>query len=145
MHVLILPNISGIITQANNQHFKALSFGVKSHTTFYFILGFTVSINSNSKAMRNYTRKFFYSRPKQGYRLGYNRYASGSKGTIAPSGIRTKSTGVTRRTDLEHTHIQTWTPDPAGDRIFSPVSLQPNIRGGFSLCKFPVHDSFKLH
>ena len=145
MHVLILPNFSGIITHANNQHFTALSIGVKSHTTFYFILGFTVSINSNSKAMRNYTRKFFYSRPKQGYRLGYNRYASGSKGTMSPSGIRTKSTGVTRRTDLEHTHIQTWTPDPAGDRIFSPVSLQPNIRGGFSLCKFPVRDSFKLH
>ena len=145
MHVLILPNISGIITQANNQHFKALSIGAKSHTTFYFILGFTVSINSNSKAMRNYTRKFFYSRPKQGYRLGYNRYASRSKGTIAPSGIRTKSTGVTRRTDLEHTHIQTWTPDPAGDRIFSPVSLQPNIRGGFSLCKFPSDQFFKFH
>ena len=112
---------------------------------FYFILGFTVSTNSNLRAMRNYTRKFFYSRPKQGYRLGYNRYASGSKGTVSPSSKRTKSTGVTRRTDLEHTHIQTWTPDPAGDRIFSPVSLQPNIRGGFSLCKFPGDQSFKLH
>ena len=112
---------------------------------FYFILGFTVSTNSNLRAMRNYTRKFFYSRPKQGYRLGYNRYASGSKGTMSPSGIRTKSTGVTRRTDPETPAVQTWTPDPAGAQIFSQVSLQPNIRGGFSLCKCPVHDSFKLH
>ena len=96
--------------------------------------------------MRNYTRKFFYSRPKQqGYRLGYNRYASRSKGTIAPSDGRTKSTGVTQGADLESIQIQTWTPDPAGDRIFSRVSLQPNIRGGFSLCKFPGDQSFKLH
>ena len=94
--------------------------------------------------MRNYTRKFFYSRPKQqGYRLGYNRYASRSKGTIAPSDGRTKSTGVTQGADLESIQIQTWTPDPAGDRIFSPVSLQPNIRGGFSLCKFPSDQFFK--
>ena len=96
--------------------------------------------------MKNYTRKFFYSRPKQqGYRLGYNRYASRSKGTIAPSDGRTKSTGFTQGADLEPIQIQTWTPDPAGDRIFSRVSLQPNIRGGFSLCKFPSGQFFKSH
>lgn len=136
---------SGIITQAKNSISQRCQLESNLIPIFYFILGFTVSINSNSKAMRNYTRKFFYSRPKQGYRLGYNRYASRSKGTIAPSDGRTKSTGVTQGTDLEHIHIQTWTPDPAGDRIFSPVSLQPNIRGGFSLCKFPSDQFFKLH
>ena len=44
MHVLILPNFSGIITQANKQHFTALSIGVKSHTNFSFYFG-VYSIN----------------------------------------------------------------------------------------------------
>ena len=143
---LILPNISGIITQAKNHHIKALSIRSQiSYHFFYFFGVFTVLINSNLKAMKNYTRRLFYSRPKQSYRLGYNRFVSGSKVTESPSDSGTKSTGVAQKPDLELSTFQTWTPDPAGVQIFSQVSLKPNIRGGFLLCKCPVRDSFKLH